>query len=154
MFNIATTLLSLMLLVSWFPLNSAALAPDSPFDEYGTISWDDEKARLDNFAIQLQHWEKLIGNILVVETVGGCPGEARARAIRAKRYLVEHRGVANNRLIWKVACCSKQLSTTLLVAPLEYPYSLYGYGATISGKVGPLNKSCKLKLVRIKKSRW
>ena len=152
MSNIAATLLSLVLLVSWFPLNSARLAPDSPFDEYGTISWHDEKARLDNFAIQLQHWEKLIGYILVVEAVDGCPGEAQARAVRAKRYLVEYRGVANNRLIWKVACCSKELNTTLLRVPPEYPYSLYGYGATISGKAGPLNKSCKLKLVRIRKS--
>jgi hypothetical protein len=106
MFNIATALLSVALVVSWLTPNSEPMVPDSPFDQYGTISWEDEQARLDNFAIQLQHWEKLIGNILVVETVGGCPGEAQARAIRAKRYLVEHRGVANNRLIWKVACCS------------------------------------------------
>ena len=153
MFNIATTLLSVVLVVSWLTPNSAPLVPDSPFDLYGTISWEDEKARLDNFAIQLQHWENLIGYILVVEAVGGCPGEAQARAIRAKRYLVEYRGIPTNRLVWRVERYREQLSTTLLLAPPEITLD-YGFLSTISGKAGPLNKSCKLKLVRIRKSRW
>jgi len=127
--------------------------PDSPFDQYGTISWEDERARLDNFAIQLQHWKNLIGYILVVEAVGGCPGEAQARAIRTKRFLVEHRNIPNNRLIWRVEGYHEQQITTLLLASPEYILS-YGYGSTTSGKAGPLNKSCKLKLARIKKSRW
>jgi hypothetical protein len=153
MFNIAATLLSLVLLLPSVTPNSGLVVPDTAFDMYGTIPWEDEKARLDNFAFQLEHWKNRIGYIFAVEAVGGCPGEAQARAIRAKNYLVEHRGVANNRLIWKVACCNEELNTTLLLVPPEYPYSLYGYGATISGKAGPLNKSCKLKLVRIRKSR-
>ena len=154
MFNILATSLSVVLVVSSLTPTSEPPEPDSPLDQYGTISWEDEKARLDQLYFQLERWKNLIGYILVAEADGGCPGEAQARAVRAKRYLVEYRAVANNRLIWKVACCNKQLETTLLVAPPEYPYSLYGYGATISGKAGLLNKSCKLKLVRIKKARW
>jgi hypothetical protein len=153
MFNIATTLLSMVLVVSWLTTNSEPSAPDSPLDVYGTISWEDEKARLDGLGFQLQHWEKLIGYILVVEAVGGCPGEAQARAIRAKRYLVEHRGIPTNRLIWRVDGYREELSTTLLVALPEIILP-YPFQSTISGKAGPLNKSCKLKLVRIKKSRW
>ena len=52
-----------------------AVPPNSPFDSYGVIRWEDEKARLDNFAIQLQHDEKALGFILVFDRTGGCPGE-------------------------------------------------------------------------------
>jgi|GEM_PF-4341774 len=34
---------------------SVAKAQFDPFDSYGAISWEDEKAHLDNFAIALQH---------------------------------------------------------------------------------------------------
>jgi hypothetical protein len=152
MCNIGTTLLSLALVLSWLTPNSAPV-PETAFDMYGTIRWEDEKARLDNFAIQLQNKEKLIGYILVVEAVGGCPGEAQARAIRAKRYVVEHRGLATNRVIWRVEGYREELSTTLLLAPPEITLS-YPLLSTIAGQAGPLSKSCKLKLLRIKKSRW
>jgi hypothetical protein len=71
------------------PSEHTIAAPTEVFDQYGgAIRWEDEKSRLDNFAIQLQQEEKLLGFILVVDAVGGCPGEAQARAIRAKRYVV------------------------------------------------------------------
>src|SRR4030095_2056604 len=71
--------------------------PNRPFDEYGAIGWEDEKARLDNFAIQLQHFgDEGYGFMVVHDRTGGCPGEAAARAIRAKRYIVEYRGVPWN----------------------------------------------------------
>ena len=142
--------MSLALVLSCLTTNSA-LVLDTAFDMYGTISWEDEQARLDNFAIQLQHWENMIGYIIVIEAVGGCPGEAQARAIRAKKYLVEHRGIPTNRVIWKVKGYHEQLNTTLLLAPPEITLP-YEYSSTISGKAGPLNKSCKLKLVRIRNS--
>lgn len=67
-------------------------APTEVFDQYGGgLKWEDEKARLDNFAIQLQQHEEYVGYILVFDAIGGCPGEAQTRAIRAKRYVVEHR---------------------------------------------------------------
>jgi hypothetical protein len=152
MCNIGATLLSLALVLSWLTPNSAPV-PDTAFDMYGTISWEDEKSRLDNFAIQLQHWENMIGYIVVVEAVGGCPGEAQARAIRAKKYVVEHRGTPTNRVIWKVKGYREELMTTLVLAPPEIIMS-YEYSPTISGKAGPLNKSCRLELARIKKSKW
>jgi hypothetical protein len=71
-------------------------------DDYGDIRWKDEKARLDNFAIQLLNVESVTGYILMVAAFDGCPGEAQARAIRAKRYLIEHGGVPWNRVIWRV----------------------------------------------------
>src|SRR6185295_5101468 len=64
--------------------------PKTPvkFDEYGDIKFNDEKARLDNYAIQLQNDPAAQGYILAY---GSCAGEAQARADRAKDYLVKRR---------------------------------------------------------------
>lgn len=77
-----------------------ASAPDEPFDSYGDISWEEEKAHLDNFAIALQHDPKLIGYIIVYAGQRACVGEAEDRARRAKKYLVETRGVQESRVKW------------------------------------------------------
>lgn len=74
-----------------------------PFDRYGDISWENEKARLDNFAIALNEEPNLIGYIIVYAGKQSCAGDAQRRGLRAKKYLVEYRGVDWNRVIWKDA---------------------------------------------------
>ncbi|HJP91272.1 MAG TPA: hypothetical protein VJ875_04905 [Pyrinomonadaceae bacterium] len=127
--------------------------PTQVFDQYGAISWENEKARLDNFAIQLQNDDRLTGYILVFDAVGGCSGEAQARAIRAKRYVVEHRGVGWNRVIWRREGYLDGLTTVLQPVPreLSLPFPLL---STVAGSDAPLNRGCKARLQRIKSSRW
>ena len=55
------------------------------FDEYGDLSFKNEMARLDNFAIQLDNQPGSQGYIIVYN---GHNGEAQMRADRAKAYLV------------------------------------------------------------------
>ena len=43
-----------------------------PFDEYGRTNWEDESARLDNFAIQLMHEPELIGYIFEINGLDLC----------------------------------------------------------------------------------
>lgn len=142
------------------PIGSAVSAepimlPNSPFDGYRTIRWEDEKARLDNFSIQLTHVNtQALGFILVFDQTGGCPGEAQARATRAKRYMVEYRGVPWNRIIWRQEGYALDISTTLLIVPkgVNVPYP---YIETHDPKVdGPLTRACRIRLERIRKSRW
>jgi hypothetical protein len=134
-------------------LVTAAPTPSSPFDQYGAIKWNDEMARLDNFAIQLQNYEDSIGFIVGVDVDGGCPGEAKARVIRAKRYIVEYRGIPSNRVGWRVDGHYPDQHTTLLIVPkgasLPYPYR-----EPISGKDGPLTRKCQTRLRQIARSRW
>ena len=69
-------------------------------DEYGSILWSDEKARLDNVAIQLQHEPADFGIYLVA--YGGrraCIGESQVRLLRAKNYLVGKRGIPSSRVV-------------------------------------------------------
>jgi hypothetical protein len=123
------------------------------FDEYGAIRWEDEKARLDNFAFQLQNMDTSIGYILVVDAVGGCQGEAQARANRAKRYVVEHRRIPWNRIIWKVEGYQSEISTSLVIAPREALLS-WPLLSVISGTDGPMTRRCRIRLKQIASSRW
>jgi hypothetical protein len=92
-------------------------APNAPavkFDEYGNIKFNDEKARLDNYAIQLQNSPGSQGYILAY---GSCAGEAQARADRAKDYLVNTRGIDAGRLVTVDAGCRAELTVELWVVP-------------------------------------
>jgi hypothetical protein len=142
------------LIISETPCRAES-TPDEVFDQYGgAIRWEDEKARLDNFAIQLQQSKNFVGYIFVFDAVNGCPGEAQARAIRAKRYMVEHRGIPWDRVIWRREGYRDEISTILhqfsLDKVLPYPY----FTSHELAVDGPANRTCKAKLQRIRKSTW
>jgi len=84
------------------------------FDEYGNIRFNDEKARLDNYAIQLQNVPGSQGYIVAY---GTCAGEAQARADRAKDYLVNTRGIDAGRLTTVDGGCRSDLAVELWVVP-------------------------------------
>jgi hypothetical protein len=92
----------------------AVVPPAVKFDEYGNIKFNDEKARLDNYAIQLQNAPGSQGHILAY---GACAGEAQARADRAKDYLVNTRGIDASRLVTVDGGCRSELTVELWVVP-------------------------------------
>ena len=149
---IATLLLSLAFSFS-NRASEPTRAPDSPFDQYGAIGWEDEKARLDNFAVQLQNWSDGVGFILVVDSPGLCPGEAVARAIRAKRYVVEFRGIPANRVGWRRDGADADFRTTLLMVPRDasLPFPFYGTWAYQVDR--PVPRDCKARLRKISRSK-
>ena len=62
-------------------------------DTYDDLLWSDEKARLDN--VVTHRLEGASDSVMYLVSYGGrrsCVGEARARALRAKNYLVNRRG--------------------------------------------------------------
>jgi hypothetical protein len=86
----------------------------SKFDEYGNIKFNDEKARLDNYAIQLQNTPGSTGTIIVY---GSCAGEAQQRGDRAKDYLVNTRGIEAGRITVVDGGCRSDLAVQLWVVP-------------------------------------
>ena len=100
------------------------LPPDRPFDSYGNLCWDSEKARLDNFASELQSRPEVTGLILFYDGDPPCYEAALARAMRAKKYIVEYRGVAWNRVMWRYVGHHEEmtfrLDFTLPGAPQRY----------------------------------
>jgi hypothetical protein len=70
------------------------------FDEFGDIARDDEKARLDNFAIQLQQEPEAQGYIFVHTGTGRRirPDYAQRRTARIRDYLMNSRGLDSRRI--------------------------------------------------------
>jgi hypothetical protein len=86
-------------------------------DEYGDISFNDEKARLDNFAIELTNWPEATGYIIAYGGRRGREGEARRRMERAKRYLLTSRRVAAAQLVTIDGGYRQELTVELYVNP-------------------------------------
>lgn len=86
------------------------------FDRFGAVSSNDEKARLDNFAIQLQQDPSTVGYIVVFGRRSR-PGEAKKRADRAKRYLQYSRYIGAERMESLDHCFRARLEVELWVSP-------------------------------------
>ena len=84
------------------------------FDEYGDIKFNDEKARLDNYATALQGEP---GSAAVILAYGNCDGAAQARADRAKNYLVNTRGIEAGRITTVDGGCRADLAVELWIVP-------------------------------------
>jgi hypothetical protein len=84
------------------------------FDEYGNIRFNDEKARLDNYAIQLQNEPTAAG---VIIAYGSCDGEGMTRGNRAKDYLVNTRGIDAGRITVVDGGCRSELHVELWIVP-------------------------------------
>jgi hypothetical protein len=69
------------------------------FDEYYDIARNDEKARLDNYAIQLQGEPGSQGYVIVYPSRKASAAQAQARAQRIKDYLVNSRGIDSQRVV-------------------------------------------------------
>jgi len=79
-----------------------ALAPrvePRRFDEFPSVAFDDDKARLDNLAIELQNNPGARGQIIVYGGRTSRAGQADYLATRARNYLVTTRGIDASRLI-------------------------------------------------------
>jgi len=87
------------------------------FDEYSNISFNDEKARLDNLAIYLQREPEMKGYIIAYAGRRARADEAQARAERAKNYLVNVRGVNAERIVTIDGGHREELEVDVYVLP-------------------------------------
>ena len=85
---------SILLVVVLFYCAGALMAVPIPslpdvfwLDEYGALRWEDEKVRLDNFAIALLQQPKFIGYIYIWVGDHSCTNEGADHAIKVKRCL-------------------------------------------------------------------
>ena len=120
-------------------------APPRKFDEYGNIRFNDEKARLDNFAIQLQNEPGAQGYIY---GYGSCGSEGQERGNRAKDYLVNTRGIDAGRLVVVDGGCKPELKVELWIVP----QGATAAPADTSGSVSPC-PDCKKKTTKSRRGR-
>jgi hypothetical protein len=96
-----------------FPARPAA----RKVDEYGNIKFNDEKARLDNYAIELQNDPTAQGYLVCYGGRTGRTGEAQRRCDRAKNYLVSTRGLDSSRIVTVDGGYREELTVELWVVP-------------------------------------
>jgi hypothetical protein len=89
----------------------------SQFDTYGRIARNDEKARLDNFAVALQNDPGAQGYIIAYGGRRGPAGEAQTRADFARNYLVTARQIDAGRLITVDGGFREEATTELWLVP-------------------------------------
>ncbi|HEX5705985.1 MAG TPA: hypothetical protein VFX96_01720 [Pyrinomonadaceae bacterium] len=94
----------------------APIRPDRS-DEFGNIARDDEKARLDNFAIALQNRPGAQGHVLVYSGRTSRAGEAERRAQRIRDYLVNTRGIDASRVVTLDAGQREEVTIQLWIVP-------------------------------------
>lgn len=87
------------------------------FDEFPDISRNDEKARLDNFGIELQQDPTATGYVVVYPGRTGKRGEVQHHAGRIVEYLVNSRGLDQRRIVTLVGPAKDQLKVELWVTP-------------------------------------
>jgi len=108
-------------------------------DTYGDIRFNDEKARLDNFAIALQNEPGSTGYIIAY---GTCEGDgpcthtscivAQKRLDRAKDYLVNTRGIDASRIVTIDGGCRAEVTVDLFVCGQGAPAPTPDMGAAVT----------------------
>ncbi|HKS26438.1 MAG TPA: hypothetical protein VJS44_01400 [Pyrinomonadaceae bacterium] len=91
----------------------------SAFDQYGAISFEDEKARLDNFGIQLMNELSARGFIIAYGGRISYEGQASERARRAKDYLVSVRNLVDERIVTVDGGYREDATVELWLVPQE-----------------------------------
>jgi len=96
----------------------AQIACGLPFDQYGDIAYEDEKARLDNFAIQLANEPQASGYIFMFAGKVTYKNESAERLARAQSWMVNVRGSDRNRVVTIDCGYAEELRLTLITVPL------------------------------------
>lgn len=87
------------------------------FDEFPDISRNDEKARLDNFGIELQNDPTATAYVIVYPGRSGKRGEVQYHANRVVDYLVNSRNLDKNRIVTLVGPARDELFVELWITP-------------------------------------
>ena len=74
------------------------ITPTKRFDEFPSVAFDDDKARLDNLAIELQNNPGATGYVIAYAGRNSRPGEADRMGRRAADYLTATRGIGRERV--------------------------------------------------------
>ena len=102
-------------------------APDAPcgdilkFREHGNLRWNDERASLDGLADSFRRSGNQLIYFIIYPGVDSCKDEARLRAERAKKYLVQHHKIPPNDIFWKSGGFRESLSVVIWLLPKGKP---------------------------------
>ena len=136
------------------PTNQPQEIRDYKFDEWGNIPFKEEKERLDYIAQQLHREPDKIVFMEILAGKRACVHEARARAMRAKNYLVRRRKINAGRIRWKDCGYRDDATTVVWLVPSDWSLlnnpKAFPYLKPVGVK---FDRNCKLKSRRKRKIR-
>lgn len=121
---------------------SAIIAPDK-YDEWGNIPFGEEKVHLDKITKQAKEWKLSIVYLVIHAGQTACVGEARARGVRAKEYLM-NRGISTERIIPVDAGWRKDLTVEVWILPPELKRSNVSSDLDLKRSQVKLQRNCKI----------
>src|SRR3954453_5808201 len=87
------------------------------FDEYANITRNDEKARLDNYGIELQNDPTSMAYVVIYQGSNARAGELQLRSARVVDYLVNSRAIDRSRITVVTGPVRGELKVELWVCP-------------------------------------
>ena len=125
------------------PSSQVIMEPDR-FDQWGGLRLNEENVHLDKLALQAKEWPLSIIYLLIHAGQTACIGEAKARGIRAKNYLV-HQGVSPERIVLTDAGWRKELSVQVWIWPPQLGKPKVSSDLNLKPGAVKLEKNCKMK---------
>ena len=114
------------------------------FDEWHDLLFSDEKARLDNISIAWKDQSRNIIYLIIYAGRRACVGEAKARGIRAKNYLVK-RKVPAAKIIWRDGGFKDEVTTEVWLVPPGAAKPLVFPQFNLKSSEVTFENSCKIK---------
>ena len=125
------------------PSNRTIMEPDR-FDQWGDIGLNDENVHLNKLALQAKEWSLSIIYLFIHAGQTACVGEAKARSIRVKNYLV-HQGISPERIVLTDAGWRKQVSIQVWIWPPQLGKPKVSSDLNLKPGAVKLEKNCKMK---------
>ena len=115
----------------------------SRWSEHGNVRWRDERARLDNLASQFQNSPNHRIYFLVYAGMHSCKDEARLRALRAKKYLVQHHSIPPKKISWRDGGFLPELSFQIWLLRQDQPLPEPSTSMTIDPAAVKSQRNCR-----------
>jgi hypothetical protein len=119
------------------------MEPDR-FDQWGDIRPNDENTHLDKIAAQAKEWPLSIIHLVIHAGQTACNGEAKARGVRARNYLISH-GISPERIEVTDAGWRKEVSVQVWIWPPQLGKPKISSESNLKPNAVKLEKKCKMK---------
>lgn len=123
--------------------------PDAPgggvprFAEHGNLRWRDERALLDQLASTFVKSPNHVIYFLIYPGLQSCKDEAKLRALRAKKYLVQHHSIPPENISWRAGEFRVDLSVEIWLIPQGKPLPEPFHFMTIPSSELKLHRNCR-----------
>jgi hypothetical protein len=119
------------------------LKPDK-FDQWGDVSFKDEQTHLNKIAAQAKEWPLSIIYLVVHAGATACVGEAKARGVRGKNYLMT-RGISDERIVWIDAGWRENAAVEVWIWPPQLGKPSVVSDLDLKRSEIKLEKNCRIK---------